>query len=185
MWFGVDTQFFFRSDAMRRRERAFLAQPGVVTEEIQAAGSMKFKQPRQEQAAEQFGQDTDRQQKSRPGRYPALSIERDTATGHDHVDVRMVCHRRAPGAQQHGGDANARAEMTPVNGEGKNVLLRRPEQQVVHDRLVVEGDVGASSAGMLKTTWKYPTGRLASRLASQVRAAAPWHSGQCRLRQLL
>src|ERR1700734_2820635 len=32
------------------QERAFLAQPGVVTEEVEAAGSMKFKQPRQEQA---------------------------------------------------------------------------------------------------------------------------------------
>jgi MoxR-like ATPase len=35
-------------------------------------------------------------------------------------------------------------------------------------------------------SFPYPTGsRSASRSASQVRAAAPWHLGQCRLRQLL
>jgi hypothetical protein len=46
--------------------------------------------------------------------------------------------------------------------------------------------MSASSAGMLKTTWKYPTGsRSASRAASHSRALAAWHFGQCRLRQLM
>src|ERR1700688_908734 len=41
-------------------------------------------------------------------------------------------------------------------------------------------------AGSVNTTWKYGTGsRSASRAASQCFAAAPWHFGQCRLRQLL
>src|SRR6266568_4176443 len=41
-------------------------------------------------------------------------------------------------------------------------------------------------AGNVNTTWKYGTGsRSASREASQSFAAAPWHFGQCRLRQLL
>src|ERR1700741_3144012 len=41
-------------------------------------------------------------------------------------------------------------------------------------------------AGRLNTTWKYGTGsRSASRAASQCFAAAPWHFGQCRLRQEL
>ena len=53
----------------------------------------------------------------------------------------MVRHRRTPGVE-HGGDANARAKMTPVGGDGEHGLRRRPEQQVVHDRLVVESDVG-------------------------------------------
>jgi hypothetical protein len=43
----------------------------------------------------------------------------------------------------------------------------------------------AASAGSVNTTWKYPTGRSPSRSASHARAAAPWHFGQCRLRQLL
>ena len=46
--------------------------------------------------------------------------------------------------------------------------------------------MSATSAGTENTTWKYPTGsRSASRSASQVRAAAPWHLGQCRLRQVM
>ena len=52
--------------AQRREEGgegSCLGECGVVAEEGEPAGGMKFKQPRQEQAAEQFGQDTDRQQK--------------------------------------------------------------------------------------------------------------------------
>src|SRR6195256_4179120 len=42
------------------------------------------------------------------------------------------------------------------------------------------------AAGSVNTTWKYGTGnRSASRAASQSFATAPWHFGQCRLRQLL
>src|ERR1700738_2543618 len=41
-------------------------------------------------------------------------------------------------------------------------------------------------AGSVNTTWKYGTGsRSASRAASQSFAAAPWHFGQCGLRQEL
>ncbi len=38
----------------------------------------------------------------------------------------------------------------------------------------------ATSAGSVKTTWKYSTGRRSSaRAATQSRAAGPWHFGQC------
>ena len=42
------------------------------------------------------------------------------------------------------------------------------------------------AAGNVNTTWKYGTGSSsASRSASHSFAAAPWHFGQCRLRQQL
>jgi hypothetical protein len=42
------------------------------------------------------------------------------------------------------------------------------------------------AAGRVNTTWKYGTGKSsAARAAIHWRAAAPWHFGQCRLRQLL
>ena len=42
------------------------------------------------------------------------------------------------------------------------------------------------AAGSVNTMWKYGTGSSsASALSSHSRAAAPWHLGQCRLRQLL
>src|SRR5260370_2203718 len=46
--------------------------------------------------------------------------------------------------------------------------------------------MSAMAAGRVNTTWKYGTGsRSASRAASRSFAAAPWHFGQCRLRQEL
>src|ERR1700681_4972893 len=46
--------------------------------------------------------------------------------------------------------------------------------------------MSAIGPGSVNTTWKYATGsRSASRAASQSFAAAPWHFGQCRLRQEL
>ena len=53
----------------------------------------------------------------------------------------MVRQRRSPGVE-HGGDADPRAEMLRVGGDRQHGLGRRLEQQVVDDRLVVEGDVG-------------------------------------------
>ena len=47
----------------------------------------------------------------------------------------------------------SRAKMPRVGGDGEHGLRCRPEQQVVHDRLVVQGDVG-DSPGMENTTWK-------------------------------
>jgi hypothetical protein len=93
----------------------------MFAEEGELAGGMKLEQPRQEQAAEQFGKDADRQQEGRPRGHPALAVQRNAATWHDHVDVRMVRHRRAPGVE-HGGDADARAEMTLVGGDGEHGL---------------------------------------------------------------
>ena len=53
----------------------------------------------------------------------------------------MVGHRRAPGVE-HGGDADAGAEVLRVGRDRQHRLRRRPEQQVVDERLVLEGDVG-------------------------------------------
>ncbi|MNL31995.1 hypothetical protein D3C87_1538170 [compost metagenome] len=53
----------------------------------------------------------------------------------------MVGHGRAPGVK-HGGDADAGAQMLWVGRDGQHGLGRRLEQQVIDQRLVVEGDVG-------------------------------------------
>src|SRR3954451_18258613 len=46
--------------------------------------------------------------------------------------------------------------------------------------------MSAIAAGSVNTTWKYGAGRRSAwRSASHSFAAAPWHFGQCRLRQLL
>ena len=53
----------------------------------------------------------------------------------------MVGHRRAPGVE-HGGGADAGAEMPGIGGDGEQRLGRRAEQQVVDHRLVLVGDRG-------------------------------------------
>ena len=53
----------------------------------------------------------------------------------------MVGHRRAP-AVEHGGKADAGAEMPGIGGDGEQRLGCRAEQQVVDHRLVVIGDRG-------------------------------------------
>ena len=50
-------------------------------------------------------------------------------------------HRRAPGVE-HGGDADAGAEMLGIGGDREQRLGGGPEQQVVDHRLVLIGDVG-------------------------------------------
>jgi len=102
---------------------------------------MQLLQAVEEQPPEQLCEHANRQQEPSARRDPAFSIERDTATGHDHVDVRVVCHSRTP-AVEDGGDTDARTEMTGIRGDGEHGLGRHPEQQVVNLRLVVKGDVG-------------------------------------------
>ena len=53
----------------------------------------------------------------------------------------MVGHRRAP-AVEHGGDADAGAEVPGIGGDREQRLGRRAEQQVVDHRLVLIGDRG-------------------------------------------
>ena len=53
----------------------------------------------------------------------------------------MVGHRRAPGVQ-HGGDADAGAEMLGIGRDGEHGLGRGLEQQVVDHGLVLVGDIG-------------------------------------------
>jgi hypothetical protein len=101
---------------------------------------VELDQPGEEQAAEERAQHPHRQQEGRTRRYPALPIERDAAAWHDHVDVRMMCHRRSPRVED-GGDADASAEVLRVSRDRHHRLRRCAEQQIVDDRLVLPGDV--------------------------------------------
>ena len=57
------------------------------------------------------------------------------------MEVRVVGHCRAP-AVQHGGGADASAEVLGIGGNREQGLGGGPEQQVVDDRLVLVGDWG-------------------------------------------
>jgi hypothetical protein len=68
-------------------ESTSATQADVVTEELEPTCGMLFLQPGQEQPPEQLREYANRQQEPGTRRDPALSIRRDTATRHDHVDV--------------------------------------------------------------------------------------------------
>ena len=113
----------------------------MIAEELQVAGLVGGDQLLQEQPPEQAREHAHRQEEAGPARHPALAVERDAAARHDHVDVRMMGHGRAPG-MEHRGDADAGAEMLGVGRDGGQGLGRGLEQQVVDDGLVLVGDVG-------------------------------------------
>ena len=113
----------------------------MLTEELQLSGPMGGVEHLQEQPAEQAREHAHRQEEVGPARHPALAVERDAAARHDHVDVRMMGERRAPGVQ-HRGDADAGAEMLGIGRDRQHGLGRRLEQQVVDHGLVLIGDVG-------------------------------------------
>ena len=60
------------------------------------------------------------------------------------MSVRMVGERRSPGVE-HGGKADAGAQMLGVGGDGDQALGGDFEQQVIDDGLVLIGDAGDRS----------------------------------------
>ena len=129
--------------AAQRRERgvegAFLGERGEVAEEGQAAGLVERGEAFEKEPAEETRQHAHGQEEAGLTGDPARRVRRQAAAGRDDVDVGMVGERRAPG-MQHGGEADARAQMLRVGGEGGQRLGGGPEQEVVDGGLVLERD---------------------------------------------
>ena len=102
---------------------------------------MQRREPFEEQPAEQAREHAHRQEEAGPAGDPARSVGRQAAAGNDDVDMRMMGQRRAPGVQD-GGEADARAQMLGIGGDGGQRLGGGPEQEVVDGGLVVERDGG-------------------------------------------
>jgi len=123
------------------QEGAPVGQVREAAEEGEPAGVVERGQSGQEQAAEQLAQHPDREKKRRTRRDPPARVGREAAARHDHVHMGMVGQGRAPSVE-HGGDADAGAQVLRVGRDGQHRLRRRPEQQVVDRSLVLERDVG-------------------------------------------
>ena len=113
----------------------------MIAEELQAAGVVGRDQHLQKQPAEQRRENLHGQKIAWPARDPPRSIRRQAATRHDHVHMRVVRQRGAPGVQ-HRHEADASAEMLGIGRDRERGLGRGFEQQVVDHRLVLIGDVG-------------------------------------------
>ena len=81
----------------------------MIAEELQAAGVVRGDQHLQHQGAEQPRQHLDRQEVVGTAADPTCAVERYSATRHDHVHVRVMRHRGAPGVE-HRGEADLDAQ---------------------------------------------------------------------------
>jgi hypothetical protein len=113
---------------------------------------MRGGEHREEQPAEQAREHPDGQEEAWPAGDPARAVGGQAAARHDHVDVRMMRHRRAP-SMQHGGDADPGAQMPGIGGDGERGLGGGLEQQVINHRLFCQA-MSATGAGSVKTRWK-------------------------------
>ena len=167
-----------------RRKRLGVCQMCMGAEELQLAGRVCRRKLREHQPAEQLREHAHGQTKVELAWDLTASIPGKPAAWHDHVDMRMMRHCRAP-AVQHRGDADAGAEMLGIRRDSEHRLCRGREQKIVDHGLVVVGDL-ADRHRQRKDDMEIGTGSSsASRAAIHSRAAAPWHLGQCRWRQLL
>ena len=126
-------QFWCNSD--RTGENAWLeerlrAHPG---------GPMQGCEAFEEEAAEEAREHAHGQEEVGLAGDPARPVRRQAAAWHDDMDMRVMGQRRAPGVQ-HGGEADARAEMFRVGGDRDQRLGGGPEQEVVDGGLVLERD---------------------------------------------
>ena len=95
----------------------------------------------EEEPAEQAREHANRQKEVGPAPPASFAVERQAAAGHDHVQMRMVCHGRAPG-MEHGDDADPGAQMLGIGGDSERGVGRRFEQEIVDHGFVLVGDVG-------------------------------------------
>ena len=136
---GVDVPLGVVERLEPRFERTPVGELGVRAEELQVAGLVRGLQHRQHLAAEELRQHRHGQQIVLRAADPPRSIERDAAAGHDHVHVRVMCHRAAPRVQ-HRCEADPDAEPLRVGCDRQQRLRRGLEQEIVDHRLVLEGD---------------------------------------------
>src|ERR1700758_1757738 len=114
---------------------------GIIAEELQLAGGMSGGELVQEQSSKQLRQHAYRKEKIRAASDPAVAVERESAARDDHVDVRMVGERRAPGLEN-GEEAEAGTEVLGIGWDRQHGLRGGFEQQVVDHGLVLISDIG-------------------------------------------
>src|SRR5271165_2850207 len=106
---------------------------------------MQGRESFEKEAAKEARQHAHGQEEAGPASDPTFAVQRKAAAGNDDVDVRMVGQRRAPSVQ-HGGEADARAQMLGVGGDGDERLGGGPEQEVVDRGLHTPTNFAAASS---------------------------------------
>jgi len=87
-----------------------------VRDEREPARRVGVGERRQEQPPEEARKHLHRQEKAGLAAHPARAVERYPTARDNHMDVRVVGHRRAPGVQ-HGGGAYASTEVLGIGSD--------------------------------------------------------------------
>src|SRR6266851_2805150 len=120
-------------------ERGRFMKVAVRGEKVQLPSGERLPQVVQEQAPEHLRQHRDRKKVSWPAGDPARSIRRDPAARNQKMNMRMVLKGLPPGVQ-HTQEADLCAEMLWIGRDLTQRLRPRPEQHIVDNGLVLEGD---------------------------------------------
>ena len=120
-------------------ERGWFMKVAVRGEELQLTGGEGLFQIVQEEASKHLREHCDRKEEPRPAGDPAFTVQRDPAARNKKVNVRVVQQILSPGVQ-HTQEADLRAQMVWIGGDLTQGVRRRPEQDIVDNGLVLEGD---------------------------------------------
>src|SRR6266568_1235297 len=111
----VDDPFLPEQGSQKSGEVLRLAERQTVTKEVQLVFAEGASQPSDELAAENAAENFDGQQETGACRDPAGMVGRQSAAGHDTVDVRMRFEGLSPG-MQNGEEAGSGTEMSWICG---------------------------------------------------------------------
>src|SRR5580704_16811598 len=87
---GIDDPVFFAQRCQISREGFWIGQRHVLAEELQLSGTMSGSKLFQDEPSKQTRENLHGEKEVGPAGDPASPVQRDAATRHDHVDMRMV-----------------------------------------------------------------------------------------------
>ena len=99
---GIDHPLGLAQRRQEGSEGSRLGERGAVAEEREASGLVGSAERVEEQSPEQARENPYRQKEPRAAQHSTRVIKGDAAARDDHVRMRMMGHRRAPGVE-HGG----------------------------------------------------------------------------------
>lgn len=110
-------------------------------EELQVAGIERLPEIAEKQSTKQRRQDGNGQQVIRPAGNPSCAIRGNAAARNHAMQMRMEGKRLAPGVK-HCEESDLCAQMLGISRDGTQRLAGSPEQNVVDDLLVLQGNGG-------------------------------------------
>ena len=96
---GIHNPVDFAQWSQESVKRGRIGEFGMVAKELQLPGIVQLGQPFQKKTSEQAGQNPYGQEEVLAAGDPLCSVHRQATTRYDHVNVRVMGHRRSPGVK--------------------------------------------------------------------------------------